>query len=227
MILVVKAFLSQRSMNEVYSGGLGSYSVICLVISFLQVCPAQLTSITADRKVHPKLRRNEIDPEQNMGTLLMEFFELYGKHFNYDEVGISIRKGGFYYSKRSRGWYRGGQAYLLSVEDPQDPGSSHFASYERGLIPDNDISGGSFGIRQVKLTLNGAFSMLQEALCQRARTMVGDKEWYRAGDDDPEELTILGKVMGVTREVSHITLDQVSADGTDGKTSSRTSSIAS
>jgi len=45
--------------------------------------------------------------------------------------------------------------------------------------------------------------MLQEALCQRARTMVGDKEWYRAGDD-PEELTILGKVMGVTREVSHI-----------------------
>lgn len=37
MILVVKAFLSQRSMNEVYSGGLGSYSVICLVISFLQV----------------------------------------------------------------------------------------------------------------------------------------------------------------------------------------------
>jgi len=38
MILVVKAFLSQRSMNEVYSGGLGSYSVICLVISFLQVC---------------------------------------------------------------------------------------------------------------------------------------------------------------------------------------------
>jgi hypothetical protein len=79
-----------------------------------------------------------------------------------------------------------------------------FQNVRRGLISDNDISGGSFGIRQVKLTLNGAFSMLQEALCQRARTMVGDKEWYRAGDDDPEELTILGKVMGVTREVSHI-----------------------
>jgi len=83
-------------------------------------------------KVHPKLRRNEIDPEQNMGTLLMEFFELYGKHFNYDEVGISIRKGGFYYSKRSRGWYRGGQAYLLSVEDPQDPGTSSCTSRGEG-----------------------------------------------------------------------------------------------
>lgn len=37
LVLVIKAFLSQRSMNEVYSGGLGSYSVICMVISFLQV----------------------------------------------------------------------------------------------------------------------------------------------------------------------------------------------
>lgn len=39
LVLVVKAFLNQRGMNEVYSGGLGSYSVICLVISFLQVRP--------------------------------------------------------------------------------------------------------------------------------------------------------------------------------------------
>lgn len=37
LILIVKYFLSQRSMNEVYTGGLGSYSVICMVISFLQV----------------------------------------------------------------------------------------------------------------------------------------------------------------------------------------------
>jgi non-canonical poly(A) RNA polymerase PAPD5/7 len=37
LIMVTKAFLSQRNMNEVYSGGLGSYSIICLVVSFLQV----------------------------------------------------------------------------------------------------------------------------------------------------------------------------------------------
>lgn len=36
LVLVIKAFLSQRNMNEVYSGGLGSYSIICLVVSFLQ-----------------------------------------------------------------------------------------------------------------------------------------------------------------------------------------------
>lgn len=38
LVLLVKAFLNQRGMNEVFTGGLGSYSIICLVVSFLQVC---------------------------------------------------------------------------------------------------------------------------------------------------------------------------------------------
>lgn len=37
IVLIIKAFLHQRSMNEVYSGGLGSYSIVCLAVSFLQV----------------------------------------------------------------------------------------------------------------------------------------------------------------------------------------------
>lgn len=39
LVLVIKNFLKQRNMNEVFSGGLGSYSIVCLVTSFLQVCP--------------------------------------------------------------------------------------------------------------------------------------------------------------------------------------------
>lgn len=39
LVLLVKAFLNQRGMNEVFTGGLGSYSIICLVVSFLQVGP--------------------------------------------------------------------------------------------------------------------------------------------------------------------------------------------
>ncbi|SRR5258708_15768686 len=38
LVLVIKSFLKQRNMNEVFSGGLGSYSIVCLVTSFLQVC---------------------------------------------------------------------------------------------------------------------------------------------------------------------------------------------
>jgi len=48
LTLIVKSYLNQRGMNEVYKGGLGSYSIMCMVISFLQVgirCPTPKTII--------------------------------------------------------------------------------------------------------------------------------------------------------------------------------------
>jgi non-canonical poly(A) RNA polymerase PAPD5/7 len=107
LVMITKAFLSQRSMNEVFTGGLGSYSIVCLAVSFLQM--------------HPKIRRSEIDAEKNLGVLVMEFFELYGCYFNYEEVGISVRDGGTYFSKRQRGWHDYYKGNLLSIEDPADP----------------------------------------------------------------------------------------------------------
>ena len=107
LVIIIKAFLNQRGMNEVYTGGLGSYSIVCLAISFLQM--------------HPKIRRGEIIAERNLGVLVMEFFELYGCYFNYEEVGISVRGGGTYYSKVHRGWQDYFKKNLLSIEDPTDP----------------------------------------------------------------------------------------------------------
>lgn len=106
LVLIMKQFLSQRGMNEVYMGGLGSYSIVCMAISFLQQ--------------HPKIRRGEIDPSKNLGVLVMEFFELYGCHFNYQEAGISLRHGGSYFNKMRRGWYDQRRPNLLSIEDPGD-----------------------------------------------------------------------------------------------------------
>ena len=40
----------------------------------------------------------------DLGYHLIEFFNLYGQIFNYDQVGISIRKEGFYFNKEKRGW---------------------------------------------------------------------------------------------------------------------------
>jgi non-canonical poly(A) RNA polymerase PAPD5/7 len=118
--MVTKLFLSQRGLNEVFSGGLGSYSIVCLAVSFLQM--------------HPKLRGGEIDADKNMGVLLMEFFELYGFYFNYDEVGISLRDGGTYYNKQQRGWLENA-TYRLSIEDPADPSESscHFNFCQRQI----------------------------------------------------------------------------------------------
>jgi non-canonical poly(A) RNA polymerase PAPD5/7 len=52
---------------------------------------------------------------------MMEFFELYGCYFNYDEVGISVRNGGFYFKKKQRGWFNDQRGGIVSIEDPADP----------------------------------------------------------------------------------------------------------
>ncbi|KAI0080501.1 hypothetical protein K474DRAFT_1615191 [Panus rudis PR-1116 ss-1] len=175
LVLIIKTFLSQRSMNEVFSGGLGSYSIVCLAISFLQM--------------HPKIRKGEIDPEKNLGVLVMEFFELYGCYFNYQEVGISLRDGGTYYNKARRGWLDYRSPYLLSIEDPGDPS--------------NDISRGTYNILKVRTTLAGAHGIMTAAAylqagymsARRSGRTVRLRDW-----SDPHERSVLSSVMGVTQE---------------------------
>lgn len=198
LVLIIKSFLAQRSMNEVYTGGLGSYSIVCLATSFLQM--------------HPKIRQGEIDPMQNLGVLVMEFFELYGCYFNYEDVGISLRNGGTYYNKQRRGWLDWRARSLLSIEDPGDA-CKHFCycSYlncheTRRLtyIIANDISRGTYNILKVRATFAGAHGMMTAAAYTRASLMNvhrGRRD-SRYRHDDPEDLSILARVMGVTQEVS-------------------------
>ncbi|EKM82354.1 hypothetical protein AGABI1DRAFT_52475, partial [Agaricus bisporus var. burnettii JB137-S8] len=175
LVLITKLFLSQRSMNEVFTGGLGSYSIVCLAISFLQM--------------HPKIRRGEIDPEKNLGVLVMEFFELYGCHFNYDEVGISVRDGGTYFNKRMRGWYNPDKRAGLCIEDPVDP--------------TNDISSGSFGFAKVRTTFAGAHGILTSTAYNRATYLDAKRKhqiFSLRKEFHPEDVSILSSVMGVTQE---------------------------
>ncbi|KAL0057784.1 hypothetical protein AAF712_015568 [Marasmius tenuissimus] len=177
LVLITKMFLSQRGMNEVYTGGLGSYSIVCLVISFLQM--------------HPKIRRGEIDPDKNLGVLLIEFFELYGKYFNYQNTGISIRAGGTYYGKRQRGWFVDWKTGLLSIEDPADP--------------TNDISSGSYNFPKVKATFAGAFEILRTTLFMKSEILSsrrsGSAVRLRESGYRPEDLGVLSYILDVTQEV--------------------------
>ncbi|PBK78829.1 hypothetical protein ARMSODRAFT_902418 [Armillaria solidipes] len=175
LVLITKMFLAQRGMNEVYTGGLGSYAIVCLVVSFLQM--------------HPKIRRGEIDVDANMGVLVMEFFELYGCYFNFNDVGISVRDGGTYYNKRQRGWYNDSKGLLLSIEDPADPS--------------NDISVGSFAFNKVKTTFAGAFNILASAAYLKA----GIINSRRSGNTvhlrdrfDPADLSVLSAILSITQE---------------------------
>ncbi|KAG1762629.1 hypothetical protein EDD22DRAFT_559778 [Suillus occidentalis] len=175
LVIIAKAFLNQRGMNEVYTGGLGSYSIVCLAVSFLQM--------------HPKIRRGEIDAEKNLGVLVMEFFELYGCYFNYEEVGISVRNGGSYFSKRQRGWYDFTKKNLLSIEDPTDSS--------------NDISKGSYGIAKVRQTLAGAHGIMTSMAFMRAGILGARREgrtYPLRRHGEPEDMSILSSILGVTQE---------------------------
>ena len=46
----------------------------------------------------PRRRRGRLEDE-NLGVLLMEFFELYGVLFNYNNTGIRIHNGGSFFNK--------------------------------------------------------------------------------------------------------------------------------
>lgn len=47
--------------------------------------------------MHP--RQNAYCSNANLGVLLIEFLELYGRKFNYVKTGIRVKDGGTYISK--------------------------------------------------------------------------------------------------------------------------------
>lgn len=135
LALVLKQFLEQRALNEPYTGGLGSYSLVCMLVSFFQM--------------HPLVQAKLIRPEENLGVLLLDFLELYGRQFNYDCVGISVLRHS-YFDKSDRGWQNERRSGILSIEDPQNP--------------ENDLCKASFCFATVRQSFGHALSMLCNVL---------------------------------------------------------------
>jgi non-canonical poly(A) RNA polymerase PAPD5/7 len=73
---IIKQFLMMRSLNDVAIGGLGGYSVICLVVSFLQHTPPE--------KHH------------DYGELLLNFLDFYGNKFDISTYYISLDPPGYF-----------------------------------------------------------------------------------------------------------------------------------
>lgn len=77
IVSIIKQFLLLRGLNEVPCGGLGGFSIICLVTSLLQHLPHGHT-------------------ESNLGSILMDFFDFYGNKFDYGLVGIRMDPPGYF-----------------------------------------------------------------------------------------------------------------------------------
>ncbi|KPJ09862.1 PAP-associated domain-containing protein 5 [Papilio machaon] len=133
LVMVLKQFLLQRDLNEVFTGGISSYSLILMCISFLQL--------------HPRPER--LRQPHNLGVLLIEFFELYGRKFNYVKTAIRVKNGGSYVSKDEiqKEMNDGHRPSLLCIEDP--------------LTPGNDIGRSSYGALQA---FDYGYIILQQAV---------------------------------------------------------------
>lgn len=162
LVLVLKQFLLQRDLNEVFTGGIGSYSLFLMAVSFLQL----------------HYREDVCSPSINIGVLLIEFFELYGRNFNYLKTGIRIKDGGCYVAKDEvqKNMMDGYRPSMLYIEDP--------------LQPDNDVGRSSYGAMQVKQAFDYAYVVLSHAVSPIAK-------YYPNNETE----SILGRIIRVTREV--------------------------
>ena len=113
LVTLVKYFLQQRSMNEPFTGGLGSYAVALMVISFLQH--------------HGGFQPGSDPATVGLGGLLMDFFRFYVL-FDYQGVGVSVKDRSFF--RKTREQQNDRAAFLL--QDPQND-QNNVASSTRQL----------------------------------------------------------------------------------------------
>ncbi|CAB9512892.1 canonical poly(A) RNA polymerase PAPD7 [Seminavis robusta] len=109
LIFVLKYFLKARVLNEPYSGGVGSYMLQLMIVSFLQ--HRERDAVTFGK---PGL--------YNLGCLLVEFFDLYGTKFNYPTTGLSVRHDGAFFRKgeRKEAFLAPNRVFSIAVENPLD-----------------------------------------------------------------------------------------------------------
>lgn len=82
IVTLIKQFLLMRGYNEVVHGGLGGFSVTCLVTSLMQNMP--------------RIQSGELIPEQHLGEILIEFLDLYGNRFDIARTGITMNPPGYF-----------------------------------------------------------------------------------------------------------------------------------
>lgn len=158
LVTLIKQFLLMRGLNEPANGGIGGFSVICMVVSMLQNMPP--------------IQSGAMDQRNDLGSLLMHFFDLYGNRFQHQNVALSLNPPGYIPKVRPNvtrkstlltlfsAQSRAGQTYnkKISIIDPNNPA--------------NDIAGGSSNYGQIVACFSKAHELLKERL---QRIAAGEK----------------------------------------------------
>jgi non-canonical poly(A) RNA polymerase PAPD5/7 len=116
LVLALKVFLHQRELNEVYTGGIGSYALIVMAASALQLHASRRSgagggaagAASGGRRPGSGGGKGASAPpppplDCNLGVLLIDFFRLYGRTLNVERVGITCDEGGAFLAKATAG----------------------------------------------------------------------------------------------------------------------------
>ncbi|KAH8310661.1 hypothetical protein KR044_002400, partial [Drosophila immigrans] len=142
LVIVLKQFLMLKGLNEVYSsGGISSYALTLMCISFLQKQMLETTSTTTSSYKTPK----------KLGQLLVKFLDYYGRKFDYIKYGISVRSHDGCVEKTQLHQNFGDDNRLPSLLTIEDP-----------ITPSNDIGRSSYGAMYVKQCFHTAFVKLSK-----------------------------------------------------------------
>ena len=102
MLMILKCFLKQRDLNETYTGGIGSFLLFCLILTYL-------------REVRREYMENGLEEEVSKLLLsehLLKFLDFYA-NFDIANKQIIIAEGGAIVDKYAK-------EPTLSVISPQD-----------------------------------------------------------------------------------------------------------
>lgn len=139
LTFVLKYFLASRDINRPFTGGIGSYMLQLMIVSFLQQRSRDdLNSVGSTEK------------SLNLGSLLVDFFEFYGMDLNYITTGISVRNDGHYFAKGERDkkavFWQPSRPFSLAIENPLDPTM--------------DVGAGAYRIQMIQRIFQHSFQTL-------------------------------------------------------------------
>ncbi|KAI9247991.1 hypothetical protein BDA99DRAFT_525501 [Phascolomyces articulosus] len=173
LTLLVKLFLSLRKHNEVFTGGLGGYAIVCMVMSFLQM--------------HPKVASGEIDPVANIGTLLLEFFQLYGISFQMEELGICVLNRGSYYGKSRNIRSKNGKP-VFTIRDPMDR--------------NNDLGMKSYNAIYISKAFKSAYMVMTQRAFELEKML--SQNMLNPNNPNGLQLSIFSRVFYIPRDMANL-----------------------
>ena len=154
LVTLIKHLLAMRGLNEPVNGGIGGFSVTCLVVSLLQNMP--------------QVQSGTMIPEHHFGEILMEFFDLYGNQFNTTVNAISLNPPG-YLSKVCPYSPKPFPASFADWEQAQTGTVYNARNADRLCIidpnkPENDIAGGSSNTETILKCFSKSYLDLQNRM---------------------------------------------------------------